>query len=486
MNIRLISTVLSAGLCLAACSEDRVSSAGQTAPSPAPPANAASADTVMAEWEEALGARFRAAIALDEAEFVDTWDAERDSWLGELQAVDSAPVNFDRVRYEWAYGRMLYPVLHARITQQPRETPSAAYERWIDEIEFSRPDLLALEEYTGFISTRAEMQGDALFDDPQIEFSGRAQYLDARLTATEEFEDPAVRCFLQAGIFEYWLESYDGNGTRGQFEAFAQACPGERTDEIMARFATETEALSSLPSYVYKTVDGHALEVFVTLPDGHSSQDTQPAALFFHGGGWFFGNWSWCGPCRFFKERGHVVVQVEYRARGRFRSRPGDALDDAMDAIAWVRANADELGVDPSRIAATGFSAGAHLSMTSGALLEAGDPRRPDLIAAFSGCAAMDDADYTIRTAGSFEEAVRLSPVRLEAPSSPPIFFANARRDTDCDFDLISEYADKLEVGGTTVFLHDGGQRGHFFMRDPDAAAAVREDLFAFLDQQGW
>ena len=124
--------------------------------------------------------------------------------------------------------------------------------------------------------------------------------------------------------------------------------------------------------------------------------------------------------------------------------------------------------------------------MTSGALLEPGDPRRPDLIAAFSGCAAMDDADYPIRQAGSLEEATRLSPVRLEAPTSPPIFFANARRDTDCDFEIISAYADTLEAGGSTVFLHDGGQRGHFFMRDPEAASAVREDLFAFLDQQGW
>ena len=271
---------LAAALCLAACSEAPSPPAEEVDTAAPAPADTPTPDTVMAQWEETLGGQFRAAIALDEADFMESWDGERDRWIEALESVESPAINLERVRYEWAYGRMLYPVLHARITGTPRQTPSAAYEAWIDEIEFSRPDLLQLDEYTGFISTRAEMQGDILFDDPQIALSGRAQYLDARLSATEAFEDPAVRCFLQAGVFEYWLESYDGNGTAGQFEAYAEACPGERTDAIMERFASETEALSSVPSHVYKTVDGHELEVFVTVPDGHDVNSPRPAALF--------------------------------------------------------------------------------------------------------------------------------------------------------------------------------------------------------------
>ncbi len=483
MRFGLIAGLGAAFLALGGCSQDTAAGARDAATVTTVSMEPAA---VMERWESELGGRYRAAAALEEAEFVEAWDADLAFWQAELEVTGAGPVDFERTRYEWAFGRMLYPVLHARLTGQPREQPSEGYHAYLDKIELERPDLLELEEYTGFIETMAEMSADEIFEAPDFEGALGALYLDARLAAAEQFENDAVRCHLQAGVFDYWLESFDGQGAQTQLQAFAQDCPGERTAAILAAFAEEYSMQQGRRVEVYKTVEGYGLEMHIFHPDDHSAEDARPAALHFHGGGWFFGNWTWCGPCRFFKERGHVVIQVEYRVRGRFRTRAGDSLEDVGDAVAWVRANADRLGVDPDRIAAIGFSAGGHLSMTSGALQAPGDPRRPDLVAAFSGCAAMDDTDYTIRMAGGMEEAVRLSPVRLDAPSSPPIFFANARRDTDCDFATVAQYAANLEANGNTVRLHDGGERGHFFMRDPEAAAAVHADLYAFLDAQGW
>ncbi len=479
----LAGLALPMALGVAACSQQTTAEAGEDAPVTTVSMEPAA---VMERWERELGGRYRAAAALDEAQFVDAWDADFAGWRDELEATGAAAIDLERVRYEWAFARLLYPVYHARITGEDRQPVSQSYNAYLNQIELERPDLLGLEEYTGFIETMAEMRADEVFLSEDFEGTPGALYLDARLQSLDIFTDPEVNCYLQAQIFEYWLERFDGYAATHQLDRFAADCPGDTAQTLVTRFAEERENQQGHPVEIYKSVEGYDLTAHIFAPEGHTPEAPRPAVLWFHGGGWYFGNWSWCGPCRFFKERGHVVIQIEYRIHGRFRSRAGDSLNDVTDAIAWARDNADRLGIDPNRIAASGFSAGGHLSMTSGALTAQGDPGRPDLIAAFSGCADMTDAPYEIRMSGSLEEATRLSPVLIENPSSPPIFFANARQDTDCDFERVSAYAANLVAAGNTATLHDGGERGHFFMRDPEAAAAVQADLNAFLDAQGW
>jgi acetyl esterase/lipase len=69
--------------------------------------------------------------------------------------------------------------------------------------------------------------------------------------------------------------------------------------------------------------------------------------------------------------RGYVVVAFGYRAApaARFPAQ----VEDARAALAFVRRNADALGVDTARIALVGASAGAHLALL--AAYEPGAPR---------------------------------------------------------------------------------------------------------------
>jgi len=57
---------------------------------------------------------------------------------------------------------------------------------------------------------------------------------------------------------------------------------------------------------------------------------------------------------------GYVVANIDYRlaAEAKF---PGAVLD-CKAVVRWMRANAEDLGVDPDRIAAIGGSAGGHLA----------------------------------------------------------------------------------------------------------------------------
>lgn len=85
-----------------------------------------------------------------------------------------------------------------------------------------------------------------------------------------------------------------------------------------------------------------------------------PAVLLVHGGGWRGGSRQGQRgiACRY-ASAGYVAVTIGYRLTG---EAPFPAcIDDVVAAARWVRANANELGIDPQRIGALGHSAGGHL-----------------------------------------------------------------------------------------------------------------------------
>ncbi|MGC4110465.1 MAG: alpha/beta hydrolase [Nocardioides sp.] len=96
------------------------------------------------------------------------------------------------------------------------------------------------------------------------------------------------------------------------------------------------------------------------VPTGASSPG--PLLVFFHGGGWVYGDLdSHDPPCRFLAERSGVrVLSVDYRLAPEHPF-PA-AADDALAAYRWVVANAASLGVDPMRLGVGGDSAGGNLA----------------------------------------------------------------------------------------------------------------------------
>lgn len=102
------------------------------------------------------------------------------------------------------------------------------------------------------------------------------------------------------------------------------------------------------------------VRVLVTTPLERAS--TAPALLWIHGGGMIVGTPQsealGCG--RAARELGAVVVSPDYRLAPEHPFPAG--LDDCMATLRWMRDHADELGIDPNRIAVVGASAGGGLS----------------------------------------------------------------------------------------------------------------------------
>lgn len=87
-----------------------------------------------------------------------------------------------------------------------------------------------------------------------------------------------------------------------------------------------------------------------------------PVVVFLHGGGWVAGSIEASDlMCKLWAVRANVVVvSVGYRLAPEHPY--PTALDDTLEAIAWVRAHADEWGGDARSLALAGASAGANLA----------------------------------------------------------------------------------------------------------------------------
>jgi acetyl esterase/lipase len=88
-----------------------------------------------------------------------------------------------------------------------------------------------------------------------------------------------------------------------------------------------------------------------------------PLVVAVHGGGWRLpnlDNYQALGP--WLAERGYAVLAVTHRLSAQGTKVFPEAVHDVRAAVQFARGNAEELGVDPERIALMGDSSGAHLA----------------------------------------------------------------------------------------------------------------------------
>ena len=114
----------------------------------------------------------------------------------------------------------------------------------------------------------------------------------------------------------------------------------------------------SIENRVLTGRDGE-VEVRVYRPAGAGAR---PGLVYFHGGGWVMGGLLACEHIcmRIAADADVVVVSVVYRLAPDHPFPAG--LHDCVDALRWVADNAQDLGIDPTRLAVGGDSAGGNLA----------------------------------------------------------------------------------------------------------------------------
>jgi acetyl esterase/lipase len=114
----------------------------------------------------------------------------------------------------------------------------------------------------------------------------------------------------------------------------------------------------------YRVVDGQELRLDFFRPiDGHGR--LPPCVIVVHGGGWDAGDRTQMPrQSGRLASLGYAVASIDYRLAPRW---PWPApLEDLRAAIAWLKANAGRLGLDPGNLVLLGRSAGAQIVQVAG------------------------------------------------------------------------------------------------------------------------
>lgn len=163
-----------------------------------------------------------------------------------------------------------------------------------------------------------------------------------------------------------------------------------------ALYARTALALDLPPEEVFQVEDrvlpGAAGGIPVRIYRPRDSEAPLPALVWLHGGGFVLGGLDTADRiCRHFARHADcIVVSVDYRLAPEHKF-PA-AVEDAYAALAWVSAQAAEIGADGSRIGIGGDSAGGNLAAVSAILArDAGLPAPVLQLLVYPGTAPAPD-----------------------------------------------------------------------------------------------
>jgi acetyl esterase/lipase len=222
---------------------------------------------------------------------------------------------------------------------------------------------------------------------------------------------------------------------------------------------------------VYGEVDGWSLWLDTyQLPEREAPR---PAVVLFPG--WGGGRIDMSSQAQELAEAGYVAFVVDYRLQW------PEFIDDAQLAVRWVRANADQYGIDPERICAYGWSAGGQLAAML-AVRDTRDTTNPDLAAYSSRVACAVDlagtTDATIPHPDAFENEARteavggtlesmpeayrdVSPVSFVDGDSAPMLIMHGADDTTTPVEQSRLLATALQEAGVEVVYAELSGLGH-------------------------
>jgi acetyl esterase/lipase len=193
-----------------------------------------------------------------------------------------------------------------------------------------------------------------------------------------------------------------------------------------------------------------------------------------------------------------VTIQVEYRLLQRKSTEsPLRCIRDAKSAMRWVRSHADELGIDPNRIAAAGGSAGGHLAACVGLIEGQDDPADDLTVSAGANALVLFNPVYNNGPGKSGWGHQRVgdryrewSPAHNIREGAPPTLVFLGTQDKLIPVETAEAFQSAMqEVGSRSELMLFEGKGHGFFNYGRDGGAAYRrtlEAMDAFLASLGY
>ncbi|MCK9563196.1 MAG: alpha/beta hydrolase fold domain-containing protein [Bacteroidales bacterium] len=253
----------------------------------------------------------------------------------------------------------------------------------------------------------------------------------------------------------------------------------------------------------YAATDDPRQRLDIYLPKSAEVDGPLPVIAYVHGGAWRTGSriMARSQVMAHVDSGRYAAISIGYRLSWQ-DSWPAQ-IHDLKAAIRWIRANADEYGLDPGRICALGPSAGGHLvamlgttnavAELEGTLGDHGDQSSDvQCVIDFFGPADFRVADDAAiggpvvellggHPAENPELAAAASPLHHVKAGAPPFLIVHGTRDPLVSHSDSVALTKALDEAGVPVIFQtvDGGGHGDF----GDAAAEVERRVRAFLER---
>lgn len=421
-------------------------------------------------------------------QFEQTWSARRRQQLDSLKSRTLAHDELRRatrqIDWEWAAGLIDYPYFRQRETGQEVASNWKPRAAAISSIPFDDETAIGHHAFDRLIKSWLHDQAGKAIQTNPIYKSGDNRWLRANFDALQvTMQNNRVKAHFMAKIL---AEHIDENGARNvlpQIEAFERVSnDATLVAKFRAAYSEEIQVPNDHLAYAYENRDGVDLNLHIFQPKAVHSK--KPVLIWFHGGSWSTGHWSYCPViCKALQGRGYTVVQVEYRTSQRFDGTPLNALADAQRAIDWVLEHAETLGIDPKRLMVGGYSSGGTLASQLTFL----NSNKVKAAATISAAYDPSKDSWYNHMVGSFQDSKTLSPLFMAHGNNPPHILFHAKDDEMCAFQDAESLAVKLEKLKVPNKLVRFDQGGHFFVfRSPADRQRIIEELNSFLDQLMW
>lgn len=183
-------------------------------------------------------------------------------------------------------------------------------------------------------------------------------------------------------------------------------------------------------------------------------------------------------------DHGITAVVLKYRLPNGHSNIP---LEDALNAIAYVRKNATALEVNPKKIGIIGFSAGGHLAASASTLYTSPE-NRPDYSVLIYPVITM----RTLTHGGTRKQLLGSEPTEEQMAAysceehvnaqTPPTFLAHCADDRSVNVANSLDYARKLSENGVPFTLHVYPVGGHGWGFTAGRLADYRQQFYGELE----
>ena len=407
-------------------------------------------------------------------------------YQGDSEEIDSQIIDslFIETKFQHRRYRLLYPNNYNRFADYKKKASvSADYFEEVMQGSFNDPSLLQFKAYRRCVNFYLDILSAGKYKFTHLEYVPLKR-LDNRydaivgLDAQQDIQDFFIKEHFTSNIWTYRVEAFD--------YAFAKVSKDVKNQEYL-KTIKETYQMGkdrrkdASELKVYKVVDDITLNAHIFYPENHDKSQAKPAHLFFHGGGWAIGlpEWSY-DACKGAIKEGRVAIAFDFRLRNVYGTDVKTTVSDALSAIAWVRENAKDLGIDPNKVLVDGFSSGAHLALVS-SMIE--NPENFGVTSKFSSkpdALILGSCPYDIAGRDVYNikyDTKTISPLYLISENLPPILAFHAEEDRIVKFSEFKKFRAAIEKTKNSFTSRSYAGVGHFFEGSPQKDFEERRRL---------